>query len=387
MKILFTVSTYYPHTDGIQFVTSYLAEGLAKRGHKVDLIAYECPNLTKIKEEYVNGVHVLRWNAKTVHMTHRGDKEGYQRYILNNYNKYDIMVNVGTQTALTDWLFPIFDKIKIPKVLHLHSVWNFRIVKKDFIDIKSFISKIVGNIRWGGYFKYNKNIFKNYDSVIQLHEKEYGYTFFENKYNIKSFVLENAADKEFFENSNIERKNYILNVSNYRKVKNQIECIKVFVKSGLSKEWYLILAGSKQTGYYKQILNYCDKNLSAEERERIKLMVGLPRKEIYKLVKESKIYLMTSIWEAFPISIIEAMAAKVPFISSDVGIVKHLPGGFIANNEKEYVGYLLKLANDEEYRVRLGEEGYKIAFENYQIEHKVEQLEQLLTDLIQKYKK
>ena len=152
MKILYTVSTYNPHTDGIQFVTSYLAEGLVKRGHSVDLVAYEYPDLTDKKEEVINGVRVIRYPVKTVHMMHKGDKVGYQQFILDNQKNYDVMVNVGSQTALTDWLLPIIDKITIPKVLHLHSVWDFGLHKTDFESFKTFASKMLGYIRWGIYF-------------------------------------------------------------------------------------------------------------------------------------------------------------------------------------------------------------------------------------------
>ena len=42
MRILFTVNTYLPKHDGVQFVTKYLAEGLVKKGHIVDLITRRC---------------------------------------------------------------------------------------------------------------------------------------------------------------------------------------------------------------------------------------------------------------------------------------------------------------------------------------------------------
>ena len=35
MKIVFTTHTYWPRKDGVQYVTQYLAEGLAKDGHEV----------------------------------------------------------------------------------------------------------------------------------------------------------------------------------------------------------------------------------------------------------------------------------------------------------------------------------------------------------------
>ena len=38
MKIVFTTHTYYPEKNGVQVVTEYLAEGLAKKGHEVHII-------------------------------------------------------------------------------------------------------------------------------------------------------------------------------------------------------------------------------------------------------------------------------------------------------------------------------------------------------------
>ena len=126
MRILFTVNTYLPKHDGVQFVTKYLAEGLVKKGHIVDLITRRCEELTKINDEIINGVHVVRWEADTRHTFHKGDKKGYQKYLIDNAEKYDCMINVGTQTSFVDWMLPIMDQVKCPKILYLHSIWDFK---------------------------------------------------------------------------------------------------------------------------------------------------------------------------------------------------------------------------------------------------------------------
>ena len=58
MNILFTVNTYYPLKDGVQFVTQYHAENLVKLGHDVTVVtlAYNSP----IKQENHNGVNIIR---------------------------------------------------------------------------------------------------------------------------------------------------------------------------------------------------------------------------------------------------------------------------------------------------------------------------------------
>lgn len=381
MKILYTVSTYNPHTDGIQFVTSYLAEGLASKGHAVDLIAYEYPDLTDKKEEVINGVHVIRFPARTVHMRHRGDKEGYQRFIVENQTRYDVMVNVGSQTAFTDWLLPIMDQIHIPKVLHLHSIWDFMIHKHDFDSLRSSASKILGNVRWGAYFLRNKKSFRQYDAVLQLHEKDYAYKFFKEKYNIDSVILENAVEAPFFKVDGVKKEKIILNVSNYCKRKNQLQCVKLFEKSELPDDWKLVLVGSKNNAYFKQLKDYCETVLDPKIRDRVVLHVGISRKQVIELVKASSIYLMTSLWEAFPISILEGMAAKVPYICTNVGIVKYLNGGVIARSDEEFIEYLQKYTRDDAAREQLGQQAHEEALRHYRIEDKVNQLEDLLLRL------
>ena len=384
MRILFTVSTYKPHKDGIQFVTSYLAEGLAAKGHAVDLIAYEYPDLTDKKEEWINGVYVIRHPAKTVHMMHKGDKEGYRKFILENKSKYDIIINVGLQTAFTDWFLPIMNQIHIPKVLHLHSMWDFKYYESHFSSFQSFATKTFGNLRWGEYFARNKKNFKQYDAVLQLHDKDYSTAFFKKKYNIDSMILENAAEEAFFQISDVEKEKIIINVSNYGKMKNQLDTIKAFERSHVPDDWKLVLIGSKANEYYKQLKEYCETELDPAKRDGVILHVGLSREQVVEYVKKSSIYMTTSRREAFPISILEAMAASVPYISSDVGIVKYLGGGLVAHTPDEFVEYLERLTKDEVFRTSLGEEGRKEAGEKYRVSNKVDQLEDILKSIVSK---
>ena len=174
----------------------------------------------------------------------------------------------------------------------------------------------------------------------------------------------------------------ILNVSNDCKRKNQLECVKVFEDSNLPDDWKLVLVGSRNNSYYRQLKEYCENELAPEKRDRVVLHVGIPRSKVLELVKSSSIYMMASSWEAFPISLLEAMAASVPYISSDVGIVKHLGGGLIAHSHADFVSHLQRLVNDEEFRIKLGEEGRREACEKYKISKKVDQLEQILLSVI-----
>ncbi|WP_196302602.1 hypothetical protein, partial [Streptococcus pneumoniae] len=115
-------------------------------------------------------------------------------------------VNVGTQTALTDWLFPIFSQLTIPKVLYIHSIRDFNWLHWHRQSFKRFVAKAWANVRWKYYYWTKASIFKQYHEVIQLHPKDYSVAFFKEKYGIESQILENAADASFFQNRNAVKK-------------------------------------------------------------------------------------------------------------------------------------------------------------------------------------
>lgn len=380
MRILVTVSTYFPSFNGVQFVTAYLAEGLSKCGHLVDVITYATEK-TDVLEEEVNGVHIVRWEAATAHMFHKGDKAEYQKYILEKQEEYDVLFQVGTQTALTDWVLPIIDKIKIPKVLHIHSVWNFHINKCDVSSIKRFILKIVGNFRWGCYFLRNRRRFRAYDKILQLHEEDYSVEFMRRLCGKESIILHNAVDERFFKEGKKKESHTIVYVANYSDMKNQKAALTVFEQADIPNDWKLILIGSKENAYVNELRSIAEP-LVKEKNRQIEILVGLTREETIQYVRNADIYLMTSRREAFPISILEAMAASVPFISTDVGIVKYLPGGIVTDDIRLQIKSLEKLTQDVDQRVKIGEEGYQYAVNNSTINSKVQQLEHILQDIL-----
>ena len=59
MKILVTLTYYYPHWTGLTAYAKRLAEGLAKRGHQITVLTSQFePDLKR--EEIYNGVHIVR---------------------------------------------------------------------------------------------------------------------------------------------------------------------------------------------------------------------------------------------------------------------------------------------------------------------------------------
>ena len=385
-RILITCHSYYPKNDGVQFVTQYLAEGLVQNGNKVTVITNNPLGMKLAKEEVVNGVKIIRVDLKTVHTFHVGDKKCYLELVKEECKRHDVMINVCTQCATTDLVLSYLDKIPIKKILYLHSIWDFKYSIENFGSLSDLCSKIFANIRWRVYYFINSKNFKKYDVVTQLHEMDYSNYYFKNKLGINSEIIQNAAEDCFFEKS-INKKidlptKYILNVSNYTKRKNQERCLKLFLKAQISEEYELILIGSKKNKYYEKLVKiYNNYKKNNKNNKVVHILAEIDRQEIPLYVRNASLYLMTSKWEAFPISIIEALASGVPFISTNVGIIRFLDGGVVCEKDEEFYYWLNKFTKNLKVRDAYSELALKCSELFYKKDEKIKDLEYIIKKL------
>lgn len=394
MKILIAVFTYYPERNGVQIVTQYQAEGLAKLGHDVTVLTNRlCDQGNIFKDTFKTnktdivvceeheGVKILRYDAFTDLMIHVGNKKEYQNYICEESKKYDVMMFVYPQTWCTDWVLPICDDIKCAKFMMVHGIHDFR--WSNFKDRSAYglARKIWGDIRWPLYFKKNWKNFKKFDAIAQLHEQDFAAQYFRKNGVENQKILYNAVDDDFFEFDG-EKKNQIVNVGTYTPRKNQMACLQAFYQANLP-DWKLVLIGSSKNGYYEKLLK-AKKMLEQKFGKRdVEIKVSVTRKETIRDVCESKIYLLTSISEMFPVSLIEGMAANCAWISTNVGINKYLPGGKICETPQEMAQCLEKFSKSE-YWKELAQKGKEFALENCQKEAQVKKLEKILLDAVRK---
>lgn len=377
MKVIITVGTYYPMTDGVQAVTEYLAEGMAERGHTVIVLTRWFSGMEE--NEIHNGVEIKRCHIDTVHALHKGDIDGYQKLVVELCEDADAIICVCPQIVTTDALLPILGNVKCKKILYMHGMHSFKIKKFEIETPTLLLHKMWNQIRWGWLYFGHKKWFKQFDRIIQIHRFDGTYDFIEKNYGIKSDIIENAADASFFEEvecaSPIEG-SYIINVSNYIHRKNQLDTLEAYYRS--ATDMSLVFIGSSKTPYYKKIEEMNEKLGKKYHDKKVILLSDIPRNEIANYVRNASLYVMNSRWEVFPISLIEAMAAGVPFITSDVGIARFLPGGVVANTVEETQYWIDLLSNNVDTRQKLGEAGRAYAVGNLMIAQKVEQLINLI---------
>jgi len=374
MKVLITVKTYWPEINGVQNVTQYQAEGLAERGHDVTVITSDCKGKFQLKEIH-NNVKIIRLPIYDKNTVHHGNKKKFQKLILEISNKCDAMLNVCLQGWAADWVIPILSKISCKKVLMNHSMHEFRWKSNDFRTFKDFGKKVFKDIKYSIFYPISWKYIMQYDAVAFSHEKDYALDYFKKHGYVKDYVLYNAVEDGFFNIQSDQKKNIILNVGTYNDRKNQLKTLELFYQAN-TKNYELVFIGMPDNDYYRGLKN-ANKILGEKYGiKRVKIFCNLSPELTKDYFKLCKIYMTNSTWECLPVSLINSLAGGAAYLSTDVGVIKYVPGGIIANTDKEMIESLQSLINGK--WVQYGCEAKEYAEVNYMRRMQVDKLEGVL---------
>jgi glycosyltransferase involved in cell wall biosynthesis len=95
----------------------------------------------------------------------------------------------------------------------------------------------------------------------------------------------------------------------------------------------------------------------------------VPREEALDKLTEGDVYLQTSRWEGMPLAVIEAMAAGLPTVVTDIvgnrDLVVHGKTGYIGRTAEELAQWVEHLCADVALRRALGQQAREIALERF----------------------
>ncbi len=323
MKIGFLINYFYPYKGGAEDNCFYLARELAKN----------------------NEVHVFTSQINNTKDYEIIDKIKVHRY--KNLFRYKYYL------SLTPKLLRIILKENLD-ILHVHS---FGFIYHDLIVLlKKLTSKTkIVNTPHGPFmalknynlsakiFKFFIEIFeknfvnKNYDAVIQVNP--YQYKWLKNDgikknriYFIPNGISENAFKKidkiNFIKKYNLKNKFIISYLGRVQKYKGLEQVIKILPE--LNKTTFLIMG--KDAGDLLR-LKILAKELNVENK--IIFTGEISEEEKITALNLSRIFIMPSEWEAFGITILEAMAQGNSIISTKTEggkfLIKEKENGFLYN--------------------------------------------------------
>ena len=379
MKILFTAFTYWPNVDGVQNVTTYQAEKLAELGHNVTIITSKIDG--RPDEEKHNKVNIVRVSAYKAGLWVRGNKSETQTTFLKYAEEADAYVNVCFFDYLSQWLLPLIPNLKCRKFVMMHGIWEYKYTVFDKSSIKSFVRKTIQNIRWKQYFHKYDNLIQEFDGAFHLHKMDQSYEYFKKHGQKNNYELVNAVDERLFSiqsEKNVENKDrtIYLQIANYSFQKNQELAVRAFAKAELDSAelWFV---GSNENDYCK-----CIKKIAMEYNlDGVKFYCGISREKLFGLIAKSDVFILTSISEHLPVTILEGLAAGKPFISTDVGVVSAIPGGIYCKDETQIVSAIKRLHNNPQERKKLAEVGKEYVEINCHMDVQVKKMEEVISQI------
>lgn len=388
MKILFTTFSYYPETSGVPVVVQYLAEGLAKRGHNVSVVT--CMNGHDYKaQETLNGVTIYRFNwGLNLFKKKYGEYQEYIKFV-TEFPK-DVLILECLQCHTTDILLPYLKKMNCKVAIHTHGAPG--ILMKPFGwegDLLHSIGHTHNWIRWKKYYGYFLPKYASYVNAgicLSLCASDMDYL---SRHVQRVCISENAANDIFFDENmrnkdiaeiiKIKNKRYILNISNYSERKNQLLLMDSFAKTG-RKDVSLVLIGSKPNTYFHKCVKHAEK-LNAKYGIDIQMLHGIERSLFPAIIKNADLFAMTSKWEEYPVSLVEAMAVGTPFFSTPVGNAHILPGGITSRYDEEIPSLLKTLLSNHSLLEQFGYQGKEYALKHNTLTTVLDNYELILKSL------
>lgn len=390
MRILFATENYYPKLSGVPVVVKYLAEGLARKGYDVIVVTQSVKGTSDC--EMINGVKIYRFPIwKDWIHTYRGNIAQYIDFV--RQANADVNILECTECITTDVLLPYIKKIRGKVLLHSHGMSGF---DSKFFSLKDNLKHTLGSTyNWFNsliYFRWTlKKVIMNIDAFICLSEVDSGIDYVK-KYANRYYILDNAADNMFYSTSipdgvlsnytKLKHKDYLVSCANYTVVKNQKDMLRQYALSDSCKYYSLVCIGSQETTYYKECQELAKSLNEKNDFCDIHLLCGVQRKDIPSIIKGASLYLVTSEWEQYSISIIEAMSQGVPFISTNVGNARLLPGGQVIDNTNQLFTTIDQILTNKKLYENYSQLGHKFAYTHCRIEPAVEKLETIIQSVI-----
>lgn len=364
MHILHTVEMYAPHIGGAELVVQRISEGLAKRGHRVTVATRKLPERMFTA---LNGVDVVEFDVRgnPADGIKGPDVERYLEFL--QYFPADIMMNYAAQQWATDLALRAVVAGKARPVNIIAPCGYSALDDKCQINAMGF----------GTYYRVVvPQALRRYDAAIYHSALYKDYRFAEKLGLSNSEIIPNAVDEaefdphpsvNFREKYGITTKFLLLSVGNYLEAKGQDKVIEAF-KSLAQHDATLVFIG--------QDYGFLDTLKERAAGLRVKFLSGIPRVDTVAAYKAADLFLFGSTVEASPLVIIEAKAAKLPFISTDCGNVKEFQGGIVCSTNE--MGYAAdQLLTNHEARSKFGEIGWKEWQERFTMKVVLDKYEQL----------
>jgi len=181
---------------------------------------------------------------------------------------------------------------------------------------------------------------------------------------------------DFFKENSIQTSNILLCVANFHYAKGQRELLQWFLELDLV-DTALVLIGSTFNTFSAHLKKLAGNNLN----KTVFIFEQLKEEEIAAAYTEATLFVSATYTEVQPLVLLDAMAAGLPFICRDVGVVSDLEGGICFKYEADFKQKVIELLGNSSLRKELESEGFKAVQHKYNWKKIGQQYHQLIQDL------
>jgi glycosyltransferase involved in cell wall biosynthesis len=365
VKILHTVTDYFPTVGGLQEVVQKVSDLLVRFGHEVTVATAAHPD--RPDGERIQGVEVRSFAVDGNWVRGlTGETAAYQAFLRNA--RFDVVANFNGQCWPSDLAFPILDEIRGVKVF----------IPTGFSGL--------GMPAYDDYFSRMPGWLKQYDMNVFLSD-EYQDIQFARRAGINNTVLipNGASEEEFGAAPRADIRALlgvpadhllVLHVGSHTSLKGHKEAIRIFSLARLRRATLLLVGNGMAGGCAERCRRAERRFMRSPLRwldQKQLLIREFSREETVAAFHAADLFLFPSRVECSPIVLYECMASRTPFLSTDVGnareIVRWSGGGEILSTKPRRQGFfkarvwpasaaLTRLANDPARRQAMAHSGF-----------------------------
>jgi glycosyltransferase involved in cell wall biosynthesis len=383
MKILMVVASYSPSSGGPTTVIRALASELVKKGHEVSIYTSDYFDKSSRVQEYskpveIDGIKVYYFKNISNKLAHN-----YNVYLSpmlvkkakDNLKNFDIIHIHGFRTFQSIFIHHYAKKYNVPYILQTHGTVLPFFQKQS---LKKIFDLFLGY-----------KILRDVSKVIALTKTEAEQYKKMGGDENKIEIVPNGIDLSEYENlpekGEFRRKysirddeKIILYLGRIHKIKGIDLLVKAFADLVEELDNVKLVIVGPDGGFLSMLKRQIE---SLKIGDRILFTGTLYERDKLEAYVDADVYVLPSVYEIFPITVLEACACGTPVIVTDRCSIADFVNkiGYVVEYDKEQLqDAIIKVLSDEGLRRRFGERGKKLVEERLfswdNIEKKVEGL-------------
>lgn len=366
MRIGLAVGYFDPQVGGSEEVVKRIALGLSARGHDVvvatsrDDARDHARMVVPVREFDVRG-NLAQGMA--------GDVLGYQSFLRDSDR--DVWLFYAAQIWSTDTALPLLRDMRAASVVVPCGYSGLRL--PQFADYYRALPSFLAD---AGALAYMSMSYQDaeHDAAAGL-----GHL---------ARIVPNGADAGEFSGAPLplgsSMGRTVLTVANHIPAKGHDAAIRAF-REAAGPDDLLVVVGEVHDRDPRRTCWYRCRAWSLRDR-RIVMARGLPREEVVHAFASADVFLLASEVECSPLVVIEAMAAGVPFLSTDAGNVRDWTDSGLVVDRSDLGQGLARLLGDADQRQALGAAGRARWSRDHTWDVIMDAYETLFTDVVQRRK-